>query len=101
MLSSFFNVSINTLLGAPRQLICQCCGMPLDDSSISKDPDGTFNEQYCKWCYHDGNFAYQNLESLIDFIVGHMRDQSWSAEQAREHLEKFLPTLDHWRKTDR
>ena len=27
LLSRFFDVSINTLLGAPRQLICQCCGM--------------------------------------------------------------------------
>ena len=47
-LSKLFDVSINTLLGSPRQLICQCCGMPLDDSSISKEPDGTFNEEYCK-----------------------------------------------------
>ena len=26
-LSRLFDVSINTLLGAPRQLVCQCCGM--------------------------------------------------------------------------
>ena len=44
LLSQFFDVSINTLLGAPRQLICQCCGMPLDDTCISKETDGTFNE---------------------------------------------------------
>ena len=35
LLSKLFNVSINTLLGSPHQLICQCCGMPLDDSIIS------------------------------------------------------------------
>lgn len=29
LLSKFFDVSINTLLGSPRRLICQCCGMPL------------------------------------------------------------------------
>ena len=29
LLSKVFNVSINTLLGSPRHLICQCCGMPL------------------------------------------------------------------------
>ncbi len=29
MLSNLFDVSINTLLGSPRQLVCQCCGMPL------------------------------------------------------------------------
>ena len=48
LLSKLFDVSINTLLGAPRQLICQCCGMPLDDSTISKETDGSFNEEYCK-----------------------------------------------------
>ena len=57
-LSRVFDVSINTLLGSPRQLICQCCGMPLDDSTISKEPDGDFNEDYCKWCYADGTFKY-------------------------------------------
>ena len=44
LLSKFFDISINTLLGSPRKLVCQCCGMPLDDSSISKEVDGTFNE---------------------------------------------------------
>lgn len=51
LLSRLYDVSINTLLGSPRQLICQCCGMPLDDTSLSREPDGTFNEDYCKWCY--------------------------------------------------
>ena len=40
-LSALFDVSLHALLGAPRQLICQCCGMPLEESSISKEPDGT------------------------------------------------------------
>ena len=68
LLSGFFDVSINTLLGSPRQLICQCCGMPLDDSTISKEPDGTFNEEYCKWCYTDGKFTYDNIDDLIAFF---------------------------------
>ena len=49
LLSSLFDVSINTLLGSPRQLSCQCCGMPLEDDNISREADGTLNEQYCKW----------------------------------------------------
>ena len=32
LLSKLYDVSINTLLGSPRTLICQCCGMPLDDT---------------------------------------------------------------------
>ena len=38
LLSREFHVSVNTLLGALRQLICQCCGMPLnEDDSISRE----------------------------------------------------------------
>ena len=37
LLSKEFDVSINTLLGSPRQLRCQCCGMPLEDSIISRE----------------------------------------------------------------
>lgn len=48
-LSALFDTSINHLLGDPRKLICQCCGMPLDsDEVISRDLDGSFNEDYCK-----------------------------------------------------
>lgn len=97
LLSKLFDVSINTLLGAPRQLICQCCGMPLDDSTISKEPDGSFNEEYCKWCYTDGEFKYTSVEQLIDFCVEHMSSESWPPEQVRAHMEAVVPNLNHWK----
>ena len=49
LLSKLFDVSINTLLGSPRQLVCQCCGIPLEDASISNETDGFFNEEYQKY----------------------------------------------------
>ena len=97
LLSGFFDVSINTLLGSPRQLICQCCGMPLDDSTIGKEPDGTFNEEYCKWCYTDGKFTYDNIDDLIAFCVEHMSNENWSAEQVRGYMADMLPKLNHWK----
>ena len=57
LLSKLFDVSINTLLGSPREMICHCCGMLLDDATTSKEIDGIFNEEYCKWCYTDGEFT--------------------------------------------
>ena len=81
LLSGFFDVSINTLLGSPRQLICQCCGMPLDDSTISKEPDGTFNEEYCKWCYTDGKFTYDNIDDLIAFCVEHTQGLDYARKE--------------------
>ena len=46
LLSDYFDVSINTLLGSPRKLICQCCGMPLEDATTSKEPDGVHARVY-------------------------------------------------------
>ena len=97
LLSKLYDVSINTLLGSPRTLICQCCGMPLDDSTISKEPGGEFNEEYCKWCYNDGNFVYTCLEQLTDFLVEHMSNENWPPEQARAYFEENLPKLNHWK----
>ena len=57
LLSELFGVSINTLLGSPRKLVCRCCGMTLEDMSISHENDGTCNENYCKWCYSGGEFT--------------------------------------------
>lgn len=62
-LSALFDTSINHLLGDPHKLICQCCGMPLDsDEVISRDLDGSFNEDYCKWCYTDSKFTYDSID---------------------------------------
>ena len=98
LLSKLYDVSINTLLGAPRQLICQCCGMPLEDATTSHEPDGAFNEDYCKWCYTDGKFAYSSLEELMAFLVPHMSNDAWPPEQVRAYLADMLPKLKHWAK---
>lgn len=97
LLSKLFDVSINTLLGEPRKLICQCCGMPLDDSTLSREPDGEFNEDYCKWCYANGEFTYSDIEVLIDFLSRHMSNEIFTPEQVRAYLEDTLPRLDYWR----
>ena len=97
LLSKEFDVSINTLLGAPRQLICQCCGMPLNDDIIGHNSDGTMNENYCKWCYADGTYTYDNMSELIDICVKNMANESISEEQARSYMNELLPTLDYWK----
>ncbi len=98
LLSKLFDVSINTLLGSPRQLICQCCGMPLEDSSISRETDGSFNEEYCKWCYTDGKFVYSTMDELLDFLADHMSNESFPSHQARDYFAQQLPKLRHWAK---
>lgn len=97
-LSALFDTSINHLLGDPRKLICQCCGMPLDsDEVISRDLDGSFNEDYCKWCYTDSKFTYDSMEQLLEFLVTHMSNEQFPPEQARTYFNQMLPKLKHWR----
>ena len=97
-LSRLFGVSINTLLGCPRQLFCQCCGMPLKDDILSLEPDGSLNEDYCKWCYTDGKFTYPDMDALIDYCAGQMASDAWPEAQVREYLTQKLPSLKHWKR---
>lgn len=99
LLSREFDVSINTLLGSPRLLICQCCGMPLsEDSVISREPDGSYNEDYCKWCYTDGEIVYKTKDSLLDFLVSHIPNPDKLPDEERRNLfDCQLSQLKHWK----
>lgn len=97
LLSKLFDVSINTLLGSPRELICQCCGMPLEDSDISRESDGIFNEEYCKWCYADGEYMYHNMDDLIEVCVENMANEHFTREQACAYMKEMLPKLNYWK----
>lgn len=99
LLSREFDVSINTLLGTPRQLVCQCCGMPLsEDDIISREADGSYNEDFCKWCYANGEFAYQSKESLLDFLISHMPNpDGLTDEERRAQFDAYLSGLKHWK----
>ena len=96
-LSKVLDVSINTLLGSPRKLICQCCGMEMDDSILSKEKDGLINEEYCQWCYKDGNFTYKDKEELIQFCQEHFSSPEWPKDKVKAYFAALLPTLDHWK----
>lgn len=99
LLSREFDVSINTLLGSPRHLVCQCCGMPLEDDAIlGRDRDGALNEDYCQWCYADGTYTYSNMDDLIDVCVPNMTKEGFTKEQARSYLKEMLPRLDYWKR---
>ena len=80
LLSQLFDVSINTLLGSPRKCVCGCCGMPLEDSNMSRETDGNFNEEYCKWCYSDGEYT-------LDFW------KHYAEMGGKEKLEEFKEQL--------
>ena len=98
LLSELFDVSINTLLGSPRKLICQCCGMPLEEGIISRNRDGSPNDSYCKWCFADGTYTYSDMDDLIEVCIPHMVGKGFTEEQARAYMKEKLPKLDYWKR---
>ena len=75
--------------------------MPIDDDSIlGRDKDGTLNEEYCKWCYADGTYTYNDMDELIDVCVKNMVNENFTEEQARSYLKEMLPKLDYWKRYD-
>ena len=85
LLSKELDVSINTLLGAPRQLICQCCGMPLgEDGLISREPDG--------------RFAYTSKDAMLDFLLAHMPNpENLPESERRAGFDAWLSQLKYWK----
>ena len=98
LLSNLYKVSINTLLGSPQKLICQCCGMPLEDEIIGRNEDGSLNENYCKWCFADGTYTYSDMDDLIEVCVRNMVNEDFTEEQVRAYLKQMLPSLDYWKR---
>lgn len=97
LISKEFNISLHTILGAENQLICQCCGMPLDEGSLSEEPDGAVNKDYCKWCYTDGKFMYPAIDPLLDFIMQNAPGDAAAIEEQRERWREQLMTLKYWK----
>ena len=75
LLADLFGISITTLLGSPQKRVCQCCGMPLTDDLLGRNADSTPNEEYCKWCYADGTYTYNDMDELLDVCVKHMTSE--------------------------
>ena len=79
--------------------LCQCCGMPLtDEELVSREPDGSLNRDYCKWCYADGVFVYDSKDKLLDFLVAQMPNPDKQPEaERRKTYDGWLSQLKHWK----
>ena len=55
---------------------------------ISREVDKHFNEDYYKWCYMDGQFVYQTMDDLLDFLVAHMSNDTYTPEQTRAYFSE-------------
>ena len=80
--------------------ICQSCGMPIvNRDQLSTNKDGTINEDYCKYCYQQGEFIDKvSMEEYIEMCSQYGSQANMSNEEMREYCLKLFPTLKRWKK---
>lgn len=78
--------------------ICQSCGMPvmsIDD--WGKNKDGSINEDYCRYCYVNGEFRDKvTMEEYIEMCSKYGEEAGMTEEEMKEHCQKLFPTLKRW-----
>ena len=87
-----------------EMVFCQSCGMPLDSQEvIGTNKDGSCNNEYCVYCYKDGDFTVDcTMDEMIEISVKHMKEsgilkeQNKTEEEAREFMQSFFPKLKRW-----
>lgn len=81
---------------------CQSCGMPMgtNDEMYGTETDGSKSNDYCKYCYVNGNFTTDaTMEEMIEICVPHVANANteMSEEQARDMMKEWFPTLKRWK----
>lgn len=79
--------------------ICQSCGMPIDSSLVlGTNADGSVNEDYCKYCYKDGEFLDKiTMNEYIELYGKYNSVTSVSNEIMRTRCLELFPTLKRWK----
>ncbi|MCL2610929.1 MAG: zinc ribbon domain-containing protein [Defluviitaleaceae bacterium] len=85
-----------------NEIFCQSCGMPMTEENLhGKNKDGSKNEDYCCYCFPNGEFTNPNetleqmIESCIPFIIeaGEAPDE----DSARKMCQEYMPNLKRWK----
>lgn len=81
---------------------CESCGMPLTTKDVlGTNKDGSKNEEYCTYCYQDGEFTKDcTVEEMIDLCVPIMVKEGFVEDQARAMMEEMIPKLKRWSDTN-
>lgn len=89
-----------------EQKFCQSCGMPLTKTEeFGTNNDGSLNQDYCVYCFKDGNFTAQlTMDEMIVLCAEYVEDfnkdsgKKMTKEQAIEQMKQYFPTLKRWQK---
>ena len=80
--------------------LCQSCGMPItNNEQLGTNKDNSLNQDYCKYCYQDGEFIDKvSMEEYIEMCSKYGCQAGMTNEEMKEHCKKLFPTLKRWKK---
>ena len=82
--------------------ICQSCGKPINKpEEYGKNADGSQNNDYCGYCFKDGNFTNPNItmENMIDITaILTASVLNISEKEAIEKTRITIPKLKRWQR---
>ena len=89
-----------------EQKICQCCAMPIDETTFGTEADGSKNEEYCQYCYADGHFTKEcTMDEMIELNLNYLEEFNkdsevkYTIEEARATMKEFFPQLKRWKQS--
>ena len=79
---------------------CQSCAMPMSDEHFGTEKDGSKSEDYCSYCYQDGEFTSDiSMEEMINYSAPKAAEATGMSEEvARKMCEDMFPHLKRWMK---
>lgn len=79
--------------------ICQSCGMPItSNEQLGLNKDESINNDYCKYCYENGEFIDQvTMEEYIEMCSKYGFQAGMTNEEMKKHCEKLFPILKRWK----
>ena len=85
-----------------NQKFCQSCAMPIgDDGLFGTNADGSVNEDYCKYCFKDGEFTSDmTMDEMMAFCTEKMTEIHPEIEksEASTMMREVFPKLKRWQK---
>lgn len=73
--------------------------MPLkSDNELGTEKDGKLNNDYCKYCYKDGEFIDKvDMNEYIEMCSKFGFQAGMTNEEMKAFCQKLFPTLKRWK----
>ncbi|MCQ2477485.1 MAG: zinc ribbon domain-containing protein [Clostridia bacterium] len=74
--------------------------MPMESEDVfGTNADGSSSEDYCKYCYTNGEFIDKvSMEEYIEMCSQFGAQAGMTNEEMKAYCEKLFPTLKRWKR---